>query len=87
VPDQSPFSLSSGLSLLERSQEAHLALRLFSFVLFLDLTVIIFDGRGLASLSANSEVLNAGLAFSVALTFVFYLLVTSLIVPRVATEV
>jgi hypothetical protein len=46
--------------------------------------VIIFDGRGLALLYANPEALNARLGFSVALIFIFYLLVTSLIVPSVA---
>jgi hypothetical protein len=87
MPDQGSSSLSSGLSLLERSQEAHVAFRLFSFVLFLDLAMVISDGRGLASLYANPDALNASFAFRVALIFVFYLLVTSLIVPPVATRV
>jgi hypothetical protein len=84
MPDQASSSLSSGLSLLERSQEAHVTFRLFSFVLFLDLAMVISDGQGLASLLANPETLNTSLALRVDLIFVSYLLVTSLIVPFVA---
>jgi hypothetical protein len=49
--------------------------------------MVIFDGRGLASLYANPEALNVSLALRIALIFVFYLLFTSLIVPSVAVFV
>jgi hypothetical protein len=49
--------------------------------------MVVTDERGLAWLYAQPEELRAGLAIRIALILAFYLLVTSLIVPRVAVFV